>query len=123
MVSVPDYTTLYRFLRRLHETDLAHALPEVVHRVPWRRRRRATIAVDATGLAQGAVSTFFVRRMYHHTQQPLPLATLVEMAGGGRRGEATHLGIPDLVTPLLVRVQPDEPNPLAGLTDPAIQSQ
>src|ERR1700745_50742 len=24
------------------------------------------------GWPQGAVSTFFVRRMYHHTQQPLP---------------------------------------------------
>jgi Transposase DDE domain len=35
-------------------------------------RRRAQVAIDATGLAQGAVSTFFVRRMYHHTQQPLP---------------------------------------------------
>jgi hypothetical protein len=30
------------------------------------------VTIDATGLAQGAVSTFFVRRMYHHTQQPLP---------------------------------------------------
>lgn len=28
--------------------------------------------VDATGLAQGAVSTFLVRWMYHRTQQPLP---------------------------------------------------
>jgi len=37
--------------------------------VPGRRRRRTTVAVDATGLAQGAVSTFLVRRMYHHTQQ------------------------------------------------------
>ena len=34
--------------------------------------RRARGAVDATGLAQGAVSTFFVRRLYHHTGQPLP---------------------------------------------------
>ena len=30
------------------------------------------MAVDATGLAQGAVSTFFVRRMHHHGQKPLP---------------------------------------------------
>jgi hypothetical protein len=30
------------------------------------------VAVDATGLAQGAVSTFFVRRMHHHGQKPLP---------------------------------------------------
>src|SRR5438132_5585515 len=69
LASVPDYTTVYRFLRRLQEADLAHALQEVVLRVPWRRRRRTTVAVDATGLAQGAVSTFFVRRMYRHTQQ------------------------------------------------------
>ena len=27
--------------------------------------------MDATGLAQGAVSTFFVRRMHHHGQKPL----------------------------------------------------
>lgn len=71
--SVPDYTTLYRFLRRLDEAAIAHALNEVVHRMARPGpRRRAPVAVDATGLAQGAVSTFFVRRMYHHTQQPLP---------------------------------------------------
>jgi hypothetical protein len=28
--------------------------------------------MDATGLAQGAVSTFFVRRTHHHGQKPLP---------------------------------------------------
>src|SRR3974377_920760 len=37
-----------------------------------RGRKRARVAVDATGLAQGAVSTFFVRRMHHHRQKPLP---------------------------------------------------
>jgi hypothetical protein len=71
--SVPDYTTLYRFLRRLDESAIAHSLKEVVRRMALPGpRRRAQVAVDATGLAQGAVSTFFVRRMYHHTQQPLP---------------------------------------------------
>jgi hypothetical protein len=35
-------------------------------------RRKARVAVDATGLAQGAVSTFFVRRLHHHGQKPLP---------------------------------------------------
>jgi hypothetical protein len=71
--SVSDYTTLYRFLRRLDEASIAQALNEVVRRMSLPRpRRRAQVAVDATGLAQGAVSTFFVRRMYHHTQQPLP---------------------------------------------------
>jgi hypothetical protein len=33
---------------------------------------RAHVAVDATGLAQGAVSEFFVRRMHPHGQKPLP---------------------------------------------------
>src|SRR5712692_5697938 len=37
-----------------------------------KKRRRACVGVDATGLAQGAVSTFFVRRMHHHGQKPLP---------------------------------------------------
>lgn len=70
--TVPDHTTLYRFLRRLSEGDLGRAMQEVVRRMPRRRRRCVTVAVDATGLSQGAVSTFFVRRMHHHTQQPLP---------------------------------------------------
>jgi len=73
--SVPDYTTLYRFLKRLEENTIHQALGEAARRlgtVGPRRRRRARVAVDATGLAQGAVSTSFVRRMYHHTQQPLP---------------------------------------------------
>ncbi len=34
--------------------------------------KRNRVAVDATGLAQGAVSTFFVRRMHPHGQKPLP---------------------------------------------------
>jgi hypothetical protein len=71
--SVPDYTTLYRFLRRLDEAAIARCLNEVVRRMKLPgARRRAQVTIDATGLAQGAVSTFFVRRMYHHTQQPLP---------------------------------------------------
>lgn len=28
--------------------------------------------MDATGLSPGAISTFFARRMYHHSQQPMP---------------------------------------------------
>ena len=72
--SVPDYTTLYRFLKRLDERKIDQALGEAARRLGpvGRRRGRARVAVDATGLAQGAVSTFFVRRMYHHTGQPLP---------------------------------------------------
>ena len=71
--SVPDYTTLYRFLRRLDEAAITRALNEVVHRMALPGpRRRAPVAVDATGLSPGAISTFFVRRMYHHSQQPMP---------------------------------------------------
>ena len=72
--SVPDYTTLYRFLKRLGEQQINAAMGEAARRLGsfGQRRRRARVAVDATGLAQGAVSTFFVRRMYHHTGQPLP---------------------------------------------------
>jgi IS5 family transposase len=72
--SVPDYTTLYRFLKRLDDKKIDQALGEAARRVGTvgGRRRRARVAVDATGLAHGAVSTFLVRRMYHHTGQPLP---------------------------------------------------
>jgi DDE family transposase/transposase-like protein DUF772 len=70
---VPDYTALYRFVRRLDEAAITRALNEVVQRMPLPGpRRRARVAVDATGLSQGAISTFFVRRMHHHTQQPMP---------------------------------------------------
>jgi hypothetical protein len=58
----PDYTTLYRFMRRLDETLLARLLQETVRRMPEPPAARATIAVDATGLTPGAVSTFFVHR-------------------------------------------------------------
>ena len=73
--SVPDFTTLYRFLQRVDEGPLARALDETVrrlHGVGPGGRERARVAVDATGLASGAVSTFFVRRLHHHGQKPLP---------------------------------------------------
>ena len=66
LVSVPDFTTLYRFLQRLDEVTIERAVGETVRRLRGTRRkgqRRTRVAVDATGLAQGAVSTFFVRRM------------------------------------------------------------
>jgi hypothetical protein len=75
LTSVPDFTTLYRFLQRLDDQSIDRAVGETVRRLQGARkngRRRAHVAVDATGLAQGAVSTFFVRRMHHHGQKPLP---------------------------------------------------
>jgi hypothetical protein len=73
--SVPDFTTLYRFLQRLDDVTIERAGGETVRRLRGTRktgRRRARVAADATGSASGAVSTFFVRRMHHHGQKPLP---------------------------------------------------
>jgi hypothetical protein len=75
LTSVPDFTTLYRFLQRLDDVTIDRAVGETVRRLRGAGRkggRRARVGVDATGLAQGAVSTFFVRRLHHHGQKPLP---------------------------------------------------
>ena len=75
LVSVPGFTTLYRFLQRLDDQTIDRAVGETVRRLRGslrHGRKRVRVAVDATGLAQGAVSTFFVRRMHHHGQKPLP---------------------------------------------------
>ena len=61
LVSVPDFTTLYRFLQRLDDQTIDRAVGETVRRLRGslrQKRKRARVAVDATGLAQGAVSTF-----------------------------------------------------------------
>ncbi len=60
---VPDYTTLYRCLRRLREEDLTRLLDEAIRRMPPPPAEGTTVAVDATGLAPGAISTFFVNRV------------------------------------------------------------
>lgn len=67
--SVPDYTTLYRFLVRLDPDDVARAMDQIVRRMPGRWRSPATVAVDATGLAQAAVSRYFIRRVEHFGQK------------------------------------------------------
>jgi len=72
---VPDFTTLYRFLHRLEGQTIERAVGETVRRMRGGQhpcRPRARVAVDATGLAQGAVSTYFVRRLHHHGPKPLP---------------------------------------------------
>ena len=60
---VPDYTTLYRCLRRIGEDELARLLHETIRRMPPPPEGGTTVAVDATGLAPGAISTFFVNRV------------------------------------------------------------
>src|SRR5690242_13506653 len=64
---VPDYTTLWRFLDRLDLAVLDRVLAEVDRRMgpprgPGGGARALLLALDATGLATGEVSTFFVRR-------------------------------------------------------------
>lgn len=72
----PDHTTLYRFMRRLDERTLLSALNETVRRMPAsnhaRREPSATAAVDATGLAPGAISTFYVQRTQNRDGKPMP---------------------------------------------------
>jgi Transposase domain (DUF772) len=91
LASVPDFTTLYRFLQRLDDVTIDRAVGETVRRLRGARkknRRKGRVAVDATGLAQGAVSTFFVRRMHHHGQKTASLAALAEVGHRGRFGPA-----------------------------------
>lgn len=61
--AVPDYTTLYRFLRRLPDDTIDRGLSETVRRLRRRRRRAVVVAVDGTGLAYNSVSSFFIRRV------------------------------------------------------------
>ena len=46
LTSAPGYTTLYCFLTRLPEEDVARALCEIVRRMPGRWESPATVAVD-----------------------------------------------------------------------------
>ncbi len=67
--TVPDYSTLFRFMLRVQEQVIAQVLAEVVRRFQSRKppapdKAKSTVAVDATGLAPGAISTFFIRRLH-----------------------------------------------------------
>jgi hypothetical protein len=63
---LPDHTTLYRFMRRVANAAMDRVLHAVVSHWPsprgGRTRQKAMVAVDATGLAPGSISTFFVDR-------------------------------------------------------------
>jgi hypothetical protein len=59
----PDYTTFYRFMRRLSPDLIQIALQEAaLQTMKDKPTKRAVLAVDATGLAPGAISTFFINR-------------------------------------------------------------
>src|SRR5271170_2791282 len=69
LTAVPDYTTLYRFLRRLQDDTVDRGLSETVRRLRRRRRRAVVVAVDGTGLSYNSVSSFFIRRVEQQAQR------------------------------------------------------
>ena len=69
---MPDYTTLYRFLRRLEDDTVDRGLQETVRRLRRRRRRPVSAAIDGTGLSDTSVSTFFLRRLEQHAHGAKP---------------------------------------------------
>ena len=65
----PDYTTFYRFMRRLSTELIQIALQETaLQTMNDGPAKGAVLAVDATGLAPGAISTFFINRKRDHGQ-------------------------------------------------------
>jgi hypothetical protein len=58
----PDDPTVYRFLRWRDDVVLEQLWTAVVQRLVPQPDCQATVAVEATGLAPGAISTFFVKR-------------------------------------------------------------
>ena len=71
-----EHTTLYRFLRWLDERALVAALNEIIQRLPKpchreQEKSAATVAVDATGLAPEAVSTFYIRCTQNRGGEPM----------------------------------------------------
>jgi hypothetical protein len=70
--AVPDYTTRYRFLRRLEDDVVDRGLQETVRRLRRRRRRAVSAAIDGTGLSHTSVSTFFLRRLEQHAHGAKP---------------------------------------------------
>jgi hypothetical protein len=59
----PDSTTRSRCWRRTGEQELTRLVQETIRRLPPSPEGGTTVAVDGTGLAPGAISTFFVNRV------------------------------------------------------------
>lgn len=58
----PDYTTLYKFMRRLDKNTVDMAVAEAARQMPARGSGGAVIAVDGTGLETCPASTYFLKR-------------------------------------------------------------
>jgi len=58
-----EFTTFYRFMQRLEASVIQQALQAAALEViQGQTKRKTVLAVDATGLAPGAISTFFINR-------------------------------------------------------------
>src|SRR5260370_27790865 len=66
---VPDYTTLYRFLRRLDDVTVERGLGQTGRRPRRRPRRAVSVAIHAPGLSYNSVSTFFILRLQQHADR------------------------------------------------------
>jgi hypothetical protein len=102
---VPDYTTLWRFFARLDDAVLERMLGEVARRFGppprgpgGRRPAGSVLAADATGLATGSVSTYFVRREADFRGRPreraywLKWVALADLTRGLILAQAAHRG-------------------------------
>ena len=87
LVRVPGFTTLYRFLRRLDDPVIDRAVGETVRRLRGtqkKKRRRACVGVDATGLAQGSRQHVLCAAPASPRAKTAAVAALAEM--GDRSG-------------------------------------
>lgn len=90
--SVPDHTTLYRFLTRLSEDDVARVLREIVRRMPGKRRSPATVAVGCDWVGTGCSQQLFHPPDRTFWRKATQLEALAEMAHGSRCRAADHPG-------------------------------
>src|SRR2546422_7956667 len=70
--AVPDYTTLYRFLRRLEDDDVDRGLQETVRRLRRRPRPAGSSPIDGTGLSPTFVRTLFLPPLEQHAHRGPP---------------------------------------------------
>src|SRR5260221_12735496 len=86
--SVPDYTTLYRFLQRLDDDTVERGLGETVRRLRRGKTHvRVSAAVGGTGLSPPAVSTHFIPPIWHQNggKKSCSHPSEMRMQGGGEK--------------------------------------